>query len=336
MSQPPPPPGGYPPPPPPGGYPPPPPPGGYPPPQQQGGYPPPQPPGAPGYPPPPPPPGGYPPPPSGGAPGYGPPQGYPPPGAPGFGGAQSLNVGDAFSWAWNTFTKNAVALIVPTLVYGLLVAVIYGIFYGLAIAVAPSGVSSYNDYDTGFEYSFSYSLGAASIGILILGFLLLLVVGGALQSAYLAGLLDLADGRPVTIGSFFKPRNVVSVVVASLIVGIAAGIGSLCFILGVVVALFTLFTTVLIVDRNLSPIDGIKASIDIVKNNVAQAILTYLMVAVIGIVGALLCGIGLIVALPVAALFLVYSYRKLSGGSVAELQPQPLPPGPRQAGPQQY
>ena len=35
------------------------------------------------------------------------------------------------------------------------------------------------------------------------------------------------------------------------------------------------------------------------------------------IVGVLFCGVGLLVTAPVAYLFLVYTYRRLSGGSVA-------------------
>jgi uncharacterized membrane protein len=38
-------------------------------------------------------------------------------------------------------------------------------------------------------------------------------------------------------------------------------------------------------------------------------------------VGALLCGVGLIVAVPVAALFQVHTYRKLLGGPIAPLTP---------------
>ncbi|MCW2518245.1 MAG: putative integral rane protein, partial [Mycobacterium sp.] len=215
--------GGYQPPPqgnypPPGGYPPPPPPSGYPPPPQ-GGYGSPPPPS--GYPPPP---SGYPaPPPQGGygappPPGYGPPQGgypspggYPPVGGPGFGGAPQVNVGEAFSWAWNKFTKNAVALIVPTLVYAIIVAAVSGIFYGLAFAVAPSGVSSYDDSGSGFSYSYSAGFGFASYALIFLGALVTFVVVGAISSAYYAGLLDIVNGQPVTIGSFFKPRNVGSV-----------------------------------------------------------------------------------------------------------------------------
>jgi uncharacterized membrane protein len=50
-------------------------------------------------------------------------------------------------------------------------------------------------------------------------------------------------------------------------------------------------------------------------------ILALLVIYAIVAVGALVCGIGLIVALPVAGLFLVYTYRKLTGGHVAPLTP---------------
>ena len=39
--------------------------------------------------------------------------------------------------------------------------------------------------------------------------------------------------------------------------------------------------------------------------------------AALHLVGFLLCGVGLLVTIPVAYLFLVYTYRRLSGGSVA-------------------
>jgi uncharacterized membrane protein len=330
--QPPPPPGGnypppggnYPPPggnyPPPGGnYPPPggnnPPPGGnYPPPG--GGYAPPPPPGG-GYAPPPPAPGGYGPPPQGGYPQPGAPGGYPPAAGPGFPGAQELNVGEGFSWAWNKFTKNAAALIVPALVYGVIIGILVGGVYGLAFALAPT--QTYESYGT--SYSYEASFGFASILTLIIGYLILMVVAAAMQSAYLGGLLDIANGQPVTIGSFFKPRNVGSVIVASLIIGIAAGILSFCFIGGIVVSLFTLFAIVLIVDRNASPIDAIKQSFEITKNNLVPVILALLVIYAIAIVGALACGIGLVVAVPVAGLFLVYTYRKLTNGQIAPLTP---------------
>jgi uncharacterized membrane protein len=315
-----------PPPPPPGGGYPPPQGGGYPPPQQPGGnYPPPPQPGG-NYPPPPPPPG-YAPPPPGAPGGYPPPQhaGYPPPGAPGgyppagpgFPGAQALNVGEAFAWAWNKFSKNAAALIVPALVYGVILGILVGAVYGLAFALAPT--QTYESYGT--NYSYEASFGFASFLVLIVGYIILMVVAAAMQSAYLGGLLDIANGQPVTIGSFFKPRNVGSVIVASLIIGIAAGILSFCFIGGIAVSLFTLFATVIIVDRNASPIDAIKQSFEITKNNFVPVILALLVIYAITIVGTLACLVGLVVAIPVAALFLVYTYRKLTNGHLAPLTP---------------
>jgi uncharacterized membrane protein len=310
--------GGYPPPRPPqqqGGYPPPRPPqqqGGYPPPrppQQQGGYPPPPPGG--GYPPPQ---GGYPPPP---APGGYPPPGYPPAGTPGYPNPREVDIGAAFGWAWNKFTKNAAVLIVPTLVYGLVIGALGTIVFFIAGALAPSTVSTYGDYSA----SYSFDFGFLSLVVIFFGMILVAVLAGAAQSAYLGGLLDIANGQSVTIGTFFRPRNVVNVVIASFIIGVASAIGSIVFIGSLVVALFTLFAVVALVERNLSAIDGIKASFELVKDNFVQVLITYLIVAAIISVGLIACFIGILVSLPVGALYLVYAYRKLTGGEVAPLTP---------------
>ena len=127
-----------------------------------------------------------------------------------------------------------------------------------------------------------------------------------------------------------------SVVLASLIIMVLTFIGNFLFIGGLVVGLFTVFAIVAIVDRRLSPIDGLKASFDIVKSNFVPALLTWLIYFVILFVGGLLCGVGLLVAGPVATLFQVYSWRRLTGGQIAALNPQPLPPQPpQQFGPPQ-
>ena len=331
---PPPPPGGYPPPgqggypppgqgnyPPPGqgNYPPPPPPGGYPPHPQQGGYPPPPPPS--GYPPPPQQ-GGYPPPPPG-APGYPPAQaGYQPVGPPGYGGAQPYSVGEAFSWAWNKFTKNAGPLIIATLVYGLILVVLQVIVNLLQAAVSP-GVSDYTSSGNGFSYSWSTtSMGLGGILISIVGWFVSLIVGAAIQSGYISGVLDIANGQQVSVGSFFRPRNIGQVIIAGLIVGVITTIGFfLCIIPGVIASIMLVFTVVALLDRNLSPVDAVKTSFDLSKANFGNVFVTWLAMVATAFVGALLCGVGLIVAVPVAALILVYAWRRLTGGQVAPLTP---------------
>jgi uncharacterized membrane protein len=291
----PPPPGGYPPPPPPGAYPPPPPGWGTPPPgAYAGAYPPP--PGA--YPPPPPAAGGYAPPP------------------PGF-GRPAFSVGDAFSWAWNKFSKNAVPLVVATLVFVVISALI-GLLGNVVLqAVTPETITAYESGGSVFETT-SPSFGAASFFVAALSTILSIVVGGVISSAYYPGLLEIADGRPVSFGSFFRPRNVVAVILAALIIGVATYIGTLlCIIPGLLVTIFALYAEFAIVDRNLSAVDGIKTSVAITKANFGQTALAWLISLLLLVAGALLCGVGLLVTAPVASLFLVYTYRKLGGGTVA-------------------
>ena len=323
MSEPPVPPSNFPPPgnvPPPGSYPPPPP----------GAYPPPP----PGYGPPPgwgpPPPGAYPPPPPGA---YPPPGYYPPPGAypppppaeggyfpppPGFGPpVNRYSVGEGLSWAWQKFSKNAVPLVVATLVFWLI-----GFLLNLASGQVLQAVSpeTFTAYDTpgGILETTTSTMSGSGFAVLILATIVQILVKGAIASAGYGGLLDIANGQQVSIGSFFRPRNIVAVVVAGLIVDILTIVGLFaCILPGLAVMVFTWFTTVAIVDRNLSPIDGIKASVDVVKKNFGSVLLAGLTFFALILVGALLCGVGLLVTVPVAYLLLVYTYRRLSGGSVA-------------------
>jgi len=296
-------PGEFPPPPPQGAYPPPPP-GTYPQMPPPGAYPPP-PPGAGGYLPPPP--GGYPPPVQGGW--------YPPP--PGASGP-GFSVGSAFDWSWKAFSRNAVPLIVATLIYAVIIGALVFLLQLVLNAVAPTAVSAYDTAD-GFSYStYTTGLGGGGLAVMFVGSLILLLVSGAMASAYISGLLDIANGQPVEVGSFFRPRNVGNVVLASVLVGFLTEIGyALCVLPGLVVSLLLMFTIVAVVDRNLSAVDGMKHSFEIAKANFVQVLLVWLVTALIAIVGALLCGVGLLVAVPVAMLFHVYAYRRLSAAAVA-------------------
>ena len=183
-------------------------------------------------------------------------------------------------------------------------------------------MTTYDSYDTGFSYEYSAGLGGASIFVIVLGTILLLVLLAAISSAYIGGVLDIANGVPVSIGSFFKPRLIGPVIVATLLVGIATALGSLlCYIPGLIVSIFAFFTTVALIDRNLSAIDAIKTSIDIAKNNFVQVLIAWLLYSVVLAVGSFICYVGLLVAAPVAILFQVYAFRRLTGGQVAPPTP---------------
>ena len=273
---------------------------------------------------PPPPPGGYPPPP----PGYGPPTGYPvpqygqpggyPPPQPGAGQPGGLGVRFA-------------ARVIDGILVGIL-SFLLAFFIDMQTNIMVTGLFSgllTFIYFVAFEVTQGWTPAKKLLGLSVHG------PGGApkptvQQSAirnsftlltvipYIGGLLDIANGQRVAVGSFFKPRNVGAMVITTVIIGVLSAIGNfLCVIPGLLVALFTMFSLLAVVDRNLSPIDAIKASFEMVKNNFGVAILVWLLAAVITLVGALLCGVGLLVAAPVAYLFEIYAFRRLGGGQVA-------------------
>ena len=174
--------------------------------------------------------------------------------------------------------------------------------------------------------------GAGSYAVMGVGYILLFIAAIFMASAFLSGSLDIADGKPVSIGSFFKPRNLGPVFLTALLVGVGVSIGSvLCIIPGLIFAFLTQFAIAFVIDRSLSPIDAIKASIATARSNVGSALISFLVQYAIILVGELLCGVGLLVAMPVALLIQAYTYRKLSGGQVVPVEQPGYPAGPQYA-----
>ncbi len=305
------------------------PPPGPPPGQPQPGYGPP-----PGYGAPPPPPPGYGPPPQ---PGYGPPPGYPPPpgygpppgyaGVPGYppGSGSPFNVGDAFTWSWNKFSKNVGPLILAALVYLVLFVIVQSLVFVL-LGGATSDMSGADG-----EYGASFTAGLTGGKFLVLQ-IITFVFGIFAQAAILSGLLDIADGRPATVGSFFKPRNFGNAILAGALLSVISAVLDLISLPGFAFALlsfvaiavftfFTLFTIAFAIDRGLPPIDALKASVSTVRAHVGETLLSFLVQALLVVVGFFACGIGILVTGPLALLIQVYTYRRLSGGQVAPLTP---------------
>lgn len=300
-----------------------------------GGYPPPPAGPPPGYGPPPPgygPPPGYPPPP-GPPPGYGqphghgalpPPPSYPPaPGYPtqGYPSTSHFDVGDAFRWAWNKFTKNPAELIVPFIGYAVVISILAILIWVVGGGAELLGGMAAND-ENAYSGAASPGLGIGAIFVFLVGYLALLAAGAYFQAAYVSGCLDIADGRPVTIGSFFQARNFGAVILTTLLVGIGTAVGGiLCVIPGIIFAFLAQWAVLFVIDRGLAPVEAVKASIAAVRSNIGGALLSYLAQMLAVFAGELACGIGLLVGMPVAILIQVYSYRVISGGQVAPITP---------------
>lgn len=204
----------------------------------------------------------------------------------------------------------------------------------LGVALGGSGASSADESGDlsavfGFGFMFTWALFAF---FFFLAFFYI-------QAAYVSGCLALADGQQVSIGSFLQPpRNLGSVLVAALLVSIGTSVGyALCFLPGIIFLFFSMFTIPFVIDRNLSPVDALKASFSTINRNLGSALLAYLVVVAVGIVGNAVC-VGGLISIPVSLLIMTYTYRRLSGGNVVpavSAPPQPYQP-PQQYPPQQY
>ncbi len=246
--------------------------------------------------------------------------------------APQFNVGDALSWAWNKFTQNLAALIVPALVYLAVIGVLAGVTWGVALSLSDNTTNTYSTPYGGTYTTTSAQLGPASFAVIAVGYLAIFAVALYMQAGLLSGCLDVADGKPVTIGTFFKPRNLGPALLTMLLVVAGTLIGSICIIPGIVFAFFAIFAFQFTIDRSLSPVDSVKASIAVVRSNLTGALLSWLAQAAVVAVGEAACGVGIIAAIPISLLIQTYTYRKLSGGQVAAVE-QPGPP-PYQSGPQ--
>ncbi|WP_171468081.1 hypothetical protein [Cellulosimicrobium sp. 72-3] len=266
-----------------------PPPGAYPPPS--GAYPPP----AGGYPPPaggyPPPPGSYP----GAAGGYG--------GQPGYAGP-AFGVGDAISYGWRRVTSNLGPWILVALIF-------------LAVNIAWSWITGgFDQFQDQFDYS---DTNFAALGGLTFTSVLLGIVGTAIgyliTAFFTRGALDEVDGRRPDVAAFFRIGNVLNVLLAALIVGVLSGIGLvLCVLPGLAMLLFSAFVYYVALDQGVDAITAIRTSFSLVAKNFGQVFLLLLALVGINILGAIPCGLGLFVTIPLSYVAVGYAYRRLTGG----------------------
>ena len=261
------------------------PPGGTPPPPGQGGFT---------------PPAGGTPPPAGGAP---PPAGggYPQPAAQPYGGgggsvAAQLDVGSAISYGWKKFTEN----VVPFILLVLAVFVVIVVLNIVQAVLTPS--------DGGF---------LALLWILFLA-ILIMVASMIVQAGVWRAGLAVTKGEEPSLTMLTDTTNIGPYILTSIVVGIVAAIGFvLCIIPGIIWMIFAVFAPILSLDRGMAPGEAISTSINWVKERFGEVFLILLACWAVYLVGALLCGVGLLVSIPVALTAIVYTYRAFNGESVA-------------------
>ncbi|MFC4374315.1 hypothetical protein ACFO5K_09390 [Nocardia halotolerans] len=230
----------------------------------------------------------------------------------------NLSVGNALGYAWDKFKNNAVVWVAIVLI-AFLIQVALNLIFG-------QGNTTDTDYDDGVSFGFGIWQ--------FIGTVVSTIVGYLISAAFVRGALHEIDGRKPTFGDFFQFTKVGAVILAGLLVGLATGIGLLlCILPGIVIAFFTWWTMQFVIDRDQDPVSAIKSSFSAISSNAGPLLLLALALFGINVVGALLCGIGLLVTIPLTIIASTYAYRLVVGGTVVDDAGTAEPGYPPQGGP---
>jgi uncharacterized membrane protein len=111
---------------------------------------------------------------------------------------------------------------------------------------------------------------------------------------------------------------------AAFLTLLAVGVGlALCIVPGVIFYLMFWPALFLIVDRGENGVDALKHSVRITEGNKASLFLVVILEAIIGLVGACACYVGLVFALPFIALLNAVIYLAMTGQPILGDTPQP-------------
>jgi uncharacterized membrane protein len=245
--------------------------------------------------------------------------GAPPPPAPPYGQPQPAGYSptDAIGYGWKKFTSSPRTLLIPMIVVWV-VLVIAAILLDLLVysTLLKSHDCTRTILGSRVDTQCGPSFVTQLLGTALISAILIVVFNLAAAGLY-KGATHVTDGKPFSMGQMFDGWDKTQVALAAVIIAVATAIGSfLCYIPGIIVGFLTMFTMLFVVDKQMPAVDAIKASIKLVTDNLGNAILFYLLAAVCILVGACLCGVGLLVAAPVVLIALAYTFRRLQGEPV--------------------
>lgn len=186
---------------------------------------------------------------------------------------------------------------------------------------------------------------------LVLAWLLVVVIGSLsfgillfpLFAGFIAMTLALHDkSQPVPqVGDVFKgfsnflPAFLLFLVYAAafFVIGLIGCIPCLGWMLApplaVAVGTLAMYSIYLLVDKNLAVIESVRESIAIVRSNLFPFVGFYIVVSAIGGAGAIVCGVGSLVTVPLAVCITTVSYRACTASRSGSAEPVSPPLSPQ-------
>jgi len=201
----------------------------------------------------------------------------------------TFSVGEAIRFGWETFKKRPWFFIGVTVI----TAVISGVVSSLLDSVEGGPLVNFANMLVNIAVSTFIGLGITSVYL------------KAHESV-----------ESVSFSNLWYPDLFWNYLAASLVMSIIIGIGFILLVVpGIILATMLLFTTYLVVDRKLGPIEAMKESRRITEGKKWQLLAFLLAIIGINILGFIALLVGLLVSIPVSTLAIVHVYRKLEHGA---------------------
>lgn len=243
----------------------------------------------------------------------------PPPPGGGYGGASErpYSAPDAFSYGWAKFKAKPGDMLVPVLVVVVAIVVLEVIIQVLLRATLLGthdctrtilGTSVPTTCGPGFVVSL--------IGAGIAGFFVS-IVSQVLGAGLIKNGLNIADGKPASVGEVFAWASKPGVITTAVLVAAITAVGTiLCYLPGLVAGFLLNWAMFYVVDKDLAPMDAIKQSVAFATGHLAETLVFYVLGVVAIVIGAILCLVGLLVTAPVLVIGAAYTFRRLNNEPV--------------------
>jgi hypothetical protein len=205
-----------------------------------------------------------------------------------------FTVGSAIRFGWETFKKR------PWFFVG--ASFVIFIAYGVAGAVTSA-------IDAG--------LGGSAEESTLVGSLINWILSTFISMGVTAFYLTAHDNpETVDLTPLWHPRPFWKFLGASILVGLTIGIGFILLIVpGLIAAVFFMFTTFIVIDKEFGPIEAMKESMRIGRGYRWPLLGFICVLALIMLAGVIALLVGVLVAMPVTSLAFVHAYRVLTGNT---------------------
>jgi uncharacterized membrane protein len=147
------------------------------------------------------------------------------------------------------------------------------------------------------------------------------IVGFILAMGLIRCTLAVVKGQTPEVSMLFETPGLGSYILASILFGLMLFVGFiLCIIPGIIVGIVFMFYGYLIVENpTLGPTDALKRASELTKGRIGELFVFGLALFGINLIGAILCGIGLLFTYGITAVAVAYAYRTLNGEPVAQV-----------------